>query len=151
MWQACAVCGYPLERIFDGPTEGWGHARDLYDAPDHIAVPVDAHEITVNARCDFCNGAPVTEVLWCTSFDLPGGHSRSVGHWAMCTGCAPLVRRRRYSQLATRVRSLSAIVAGFPRKQLDDLYALVDSHRVEQITVEEWNSRPERFGPPEEE
>ena len=147
MWKACAVCGYPLEKL----GEDWLHARDLYSAQDHLVVPVDANEVDVNGRCDFCNREPVTEVLWCTPFymPLPGPPQRSVGHWAICADCAPLVRRRRWSQLITRVRRVGP--ARTSRRTLEVLYAAVELHAIEQITVAEWKTRADRYGPFEDE
>lgn len=147
MWQICGVCGYPLEHAVDRPTGeelGWLHARPS-TAADHIVVPVDADQLPViEQRCDFCDAQPVTDAVLCTSFvmPLPGPPQKSIGHWAACTPCAELVRRRRWSQLVTRSRQLNPEVMGdMPRKLAEDLFGAVERHMVEVVTLEEWRER----------
>jgi hypothetical protein len=141
----CAVCGYVLEHtsnrdmatiFFNG--QEFGHIRP--SLKDHVVVPVDPGDVEVNGHCDFCDVPEPTEVVVADTFIT--GLSRSVGNWAACEECAELVRRRRWSQLVTRVRGMIGhSAATIPRSLLLRYYEDLDAHMHEVITLTEWRAR----------
>jgi hypothetical protein len=140
MW--CAVCGFKLDVFLpDDPAED---AEYLHMRPeDHPAIPASQEEVRGNTRCDFCDQQD-THIVLAPSFQMPDvpGHG-SAGSWAACDECVELVRRRRWSQLATRVKSLApSQFRRVPRSQYLKLYQLLDTHMTGEIlTTAEWEAR----------
>ena len=156
----CAVCGLPLE-AFQAPGGGevtYIHSRQ-YERDDHVAVPVPLDAMEGTSRCDFCDQPNDTWIVMADSFRMPmqgliEGHvvdQNSSGNWAACDECKPLVERRAWGQLTTRVKSLApkqwrtgpdGITRGSsPRKVYLALYAALEPNIREIITREEWVAR----------
>ena len=90
-WRYCAVCARPLETR----AGLWFHNRALLGDSDldHPAVPVGVEDVTPVYRCDCCDGEPITHEVEADSFNHPPPVQmhRSVGGWALCALCAPLL------------------------------------------------------------
>lgn len=135
-WKGCAVCGYPLDAF---PNGEWGH---VIPDTDHLAVPVPMSQLNFNQRCDFCSDTSVAFVILASSFEIPDSASGSVGPWAACETCADLARRRRWSMMVTRVKQRGDSAARHAsRKLLNGVYAALDTHMSDVITVQEWRGR----------
>ena len=107
----CAVCGYTLERFteIDPPhAERFAHLRP-WEVDDHVAVPVDKGSISHNARCDFCDHEGETPwLVLADDFIIDDYGSNSEGHWGACVECGPLVKRRRWTEIYSRLMATEA-------------------------------------------
>jgi hypothetical protein len=124
--RVCAVCGFTLDHVEGG---GYVHLAQVAQMANHIPVPVDPAEVSwaPNMLCDFCTGQPAPWVVVTEDFVVRGpvlaGAMR--GNWMACPTCVDLVRRRRWTELISRVH---AAVPHVPRKTLRKIYAELDLH-----------------------
>lgn len=97
----CGVCYQVLDRMGDQ----WFHMRELAGKSDHIAVPIDYDDERIQTRCDFCydkiSKADLSAVP-ASDFIVPILNTRSVGAWACCPSCVPLVEKRDWVGIADR-------------------------------------------------
>ena len=131
-WQGCAVCGYPLSHRRSDDT--WFHGR--IDLEDHIAVPVDMRLLQYNQKCDFCDA------------NDPGWvESRSIGPWTACDDCKPLVEKRYWTRLVSRVQQAGGTFSRQPaqRRTLLDVWNLLERHMYGIITAAEWRERNQDY------
>jgi hypothetical protein len=139
-WQACAVCGYPLEELGGE----WLHARNLFGmTDDHVVIPVDMSSIEFKQRCDFCYTESVTHFAVCDTFVLPfpGLPQTSHGPWALCQPCHDLFVRQSLGPLITRVMDVTRPIVRSRRRDLVELYEMVKQHTFQVITFQEWVDR----------
>lgn len=101
--------------------ERYVHQAEEWGTRTHVVVPVDPSEVEQIAdHCDFCYAGPgvipwtvVTKPFTVEVYvpdEAPDGSptfNRSVANysslWAACNDCATLIRRKRWSQLTSRV------------------------------------------------
>jgi hypothetical protein len=103
----CAVCSRVLaiHHHADGTVS---HEHDMQELPeDHLPVPVLPGEVTVHARCDFCNEDLPGPMIWVLPVrDFPYGpdvpDTGSKGDWAACDTCGPLIMRGQWSVVLRR-------------------------------------------------
>lgn len=98
----CAVCSKILNRM-DGK---WLHASELVGKSDHLCVPIEwTDEVLVTTMCDFCQAETVevaTFTVPARDFTVPIVNGRSLGAWAACADCAPLVEAEQWDDVAVR-------------------------------------------------
>lgn len=102
--KVCAVCASVLDhRVPNDRSEPyWAHNLAVPD--DHPAVPVDADEIHVEWRCDFCYAPELDYTVPARDFSIPElPDTGSIGDWGACEACAELIRRDQWSALVRRV------------------------------------------------
>jgi hypothetical protein len=118
----CEVCGRSLDLRSDA--EGMALVHTAQDAADHEPVPVPMPEGWTGGRCDFCNGEPPTHVLPARDFAVPGYEEfgESLGDWAACADCAPLIERNQWSALVRRAADAQCALNPFASR------AMVERH-----------------------
>ena len=100
--RVCAVCARVLAATTRDGEFVYRHER--IDSPaDHPAVPVAPQAIQTRARCDFCLAEDPAWIVPARSFQPAGTAQMSVGAWAACQVCAPLIGRNQWAALRRHV------------------------------------------------
>lgn len=101
-YKVCAVCGLVLEKAGDGR---WFHVREIAGASDHIAIPVERHEVKVRVVCDFCFADVPSGEAWMIpsrDFMMPFINVMSVNGFCACSTCKDLIAADEWAGLIDR-------------------------------------------------
>ena len=130
---ACAVCGHVLNRYTGAFGESWIHVLETDD--DHPPVPVPVASIHTTFMCDFCLDEGAHWALPVEDYDTIGG-GKNVGDWAVCDGCAALLRAGKWEKLTTRaIKAMQKRHNGeLPERQHFDLmYGELRKHIIGEL------------------
>lgn len=107
----CRHCRRVLNHYADEHGVAYIHATQDQPADGHQPEPIPMPEGYNEGRCDFCNTDQPGFVLPARDFQVPGGHM-SLGNWAVCAECKPLIERDEWSKLTRRVLEKRAAMGG---------------------------------------
>ncbi len=134
----CRVCRRPLNRSELSPGSSLlVHAFGQVEAADH---PVEPTVGTPDARCDVCNGEPVTAVLLVTGSIHLAPIAVSADSWALCAGCETLVSADDWDGLLHR--------ASEALRALTDEAAITPAQLTKQLRGIHSQLRDQASGPP---